>query len=122
MNDFEQQLKQRLSQDAQAYRDQVTDRFDAQAFESRLDSNLNQGRRGFWLPVSLAACLALVAVLWMGLRTPQIVPQNTDVAAMASQVEQWPLAIENMTQSPLQKEQEAIIADLKNLKAQFLSI
>ncbi len=117
MNQFEEQLSNRLKKDASAYKEWSASRFDT----SNNELLWNPPKRRFWKPAALAASVLLATVLW--LTYPNQEPKGMmDVSTVATQWQQMPAKIEQATQSPLQQEQEAIKADLKALKDQLFTI
>lgn len=122
MKDNKQSIEQRLKADGLQYQSVAKQRFDASHFEAKLLATQHRPHsKIWWLPATMAASLALL--FWLGFQSNN--PQQhaaLDVAALHAQVIKIPNQIEQATNTPLQQEQQAIIDDLKRLKAEFLSI
>lgn len=121
MKDNKQSIEQRLKADGLRYQNAANHRFDASHFEAELLAAQHRPQNKiWWLPATVAASLALL--FWLNFQSNKSQHAALDVAALHAQVIKIPNQIEHATNTPLQQEQQAIIDDLKRLKAEFLSI
>ena len=120
---FEQQLKN----DAKAIQAQAEARLATTDFSQQIEAQLQQppkqtGQRSWWFATAAAVSLAVLLLLDNSQPPAKQAPILVAEEPLELKLEQYPIAIEQTINQPLQEEQQAIIEDLKMLRDQLLSI
>ncbi len=128
-------LEQKLKQDGQAIQKLAQSRLDQldvnqsliQAIEADRVSSRKTVTNTWWY--GLAAAISLTVMIWAisstdstQMNQPHQAQQQKVQIAVQLNFKQLPLSLEQKINQPLLDEQQAIIQDLKTLKAQLLSI
>ncbi|MGJ8662355.1 MAG: hypothetical protein ACSHWU_01835 [Marinicella sp.] len=126
-----QDLDQRLRQDAQVLKKQAVARLEQHDFSSDIESQLLASQSSHQ-PASvkimgLAAAICLTVLAWLTLNDTASVVSVQPAEMVADRnielnLNQLPQSLEQKLNQPLRQEQQAIIDDLKALKEQLLSI
>lgn len=126
-----QELENQLKQDAKTIQAQAAARLADPAFSAQLVTLLSEQphsrhrlKQRSWL-FGMAAVISLTVLVWMGLQTPEstpVAPSFVVSRTLDFNLKQVPQSVEAKINQPLVQEQQAIMADLKALKEQLLSI
>ena len=121
-------LEQQFKQDARAIQAQAEARLDNKDFSKNIESLLikpTKRQHPPWL-VAVAAAICLTVLTWLTWQNTELTavnePELLVLETMEFNLDQFPKSMEQKFNQPLAKEQQAIIADLKALREQLLSI
>ncbi len=126
-----QDLNQRLRQDAQVLKKQAAARLEQHDFSSDIESQLLASQSSHQSAsvkiMGLAAAICLTVLAWLTLNDTASVVSVQPAEMVADRnielnLNQLPQSLEQKLNQPLRQEQQAIIDDLKALKEQLLSI
>jgi hypothetical protein len=127
--DMHQELETQLKNDARAIQAQATARLADAAFQQRLQDSLKQAPNHSTRRFRLVAAAAMVLLSGSWVMLNQLAPPkgHSEPALLTQAPTMWHLKpntaqFEKTINQPLRNEQQAIINDLKALKAQMLSI